>query len=470
MPDLELTHFDVMVIGGGPAGYSAAVRAAQLGARAVLIEKDKLGGACLNYACVPTKFLRYVGEIQRTMGKAARYGLGDALNEIDWPAVQSRRQSLIDAQIEGIRDLLDSYGVHVIHGEAHLQTGRTASVLTDTGETSYQADKIIIATGAKGSRLNIPGIGEALSSRELLQVPSLPRRLAIIGGGPVGVELATIFAHFGTAVSLIEVLPRILPDEDAELTGLLEKELKRASIRLYTARLVCRLEKLGDGYRIELLEDNDSAIEADLVVWCAGQKPCLDGLEAVGLRLKDGALSVDKHLYTGTEGIYGAGDVTGKAMLAYVAVMQGRVAAENALGQNSIMRYHGTPRCVFSLPELASVGITEDIAQAKGKRVMVGRSLFSTNIAATIYGERRGLVKVVAEAESGRLLGVQILGPEAPLLIHEAALAIKMRASVYDIQDTLHIHPSLAEALWEASFDATGKAMSTRKSPGTRAH
>ena len=463
MSELKPSRFDVMVIGGGPAGYTAAVRCAQLGARVVLIEKDKIGGACLNHACVPTKFLRYAAEILNVAEKAVRYGITAEVKNTDWQATQTRAQALIDSQAEGMKGLLEHYGVRVVYGEARLQAERTASVFAGASEELFRADKIIVAVGSEPARLNIPGASGLLSSRELLQTEALPRRLAIIGAGAVGVELATVFARFGTAVSLIEIQPHILPGEDTELVGLLEKELKKGSVRLYTGCRVQGIEKSGGGYRLVLTGNSEQVIEADQAAMCIGQKPLLANLAAAGLKRRRGGLRVDRHLYTGVEGIYAAGDVTGRAMLAYVAIMQGRIAAENALGGASVMRYDAVPRCVFSMPELTSVGLTEEAARASGKNINVGRFPFSANTAATIYSERRGMVKVIADAGNDRILGVHILGPGASALIHEAVLAIKTRATVTDLQRTLHIHPSLAETVWEAVFDVSGEAVGVKK-------
>ena len=457
-------RFEIIIIGGGPAGYTAAIRAAQLKARVILVEQDRMGGTCLNYACVPTKFLRYAGEILHGIDKASRYGITVGRRDLDWAALQSRRQTLIDTQAEGMRGLLDDYGVRVIYGQARLLADRKVSVSAGAQENVYQAAKIIIATGSVPVYPDFPGAEHISSSRGLLEVAELPSRLAIVGGGPVGVELATIFAGFGVSVNLIEILPRILPGEDAELTELLSKEMKRASIRIFTASHIAGVEKSGNGYRVTLGGGSKETLEVDLVAMCTGQRPRLDGLGAAGLRTQNGALKVDQYLSTSTEGIYAAGDVTGKAMLAYVAMMQGRVAAENALGQKTAAKYDAIPRTVFSVPEFASVGLTEEEARANGRSVNTGRFPFSANVAAAIQGERRGLVKMVTETVSGRLLGVHILGPKASELIHEAAIALKKRASVADLQHTFHIHPALSEAVWEAAFDVTGASLSTRKS------
>jgi dihydrolipoamide dehydrogenase len=453
MPTLMPPSADVLVIGGGPAGYAASLRAAKLGAKVVLIEKGRLGGACLNHACVPTKYLRYAGEILHVIEKGARYGITTGDAKTDWATLQERRQLLIDNQAEGMQGVLEDQGVQIVYGEARLLPERDVAIITAEGETSCRAERIIITTGSIPTRPNIPGADFLMSSRELIRTPSPPRRLGIIGGGPVGVELAAIFTRFGTEVSLIEIMPRILPGEDAELTGLLERELKRAAVRLYTGCRLERIEKDGESYQAILAGDG-RVIEVDCLVGCTGQRPRLDGLSDAGLRVQRGAICVDGHLYTGTDGVYAAGDVTGKALLAYVATMQGRVAAENALGISSVIKYDAIPRCVFSIPELASVGLTEEEARSKGLRIKVGRATFAVNTAATIYNERRGLVKMVANSENGRLLGVHILGPEAPLLIHEAVLAIKKRATLADIKGSFHIHPSLAEAIWEAACDA----------------
>jgi len=459
VPDLEPSQVEVLVIGGGPAGYTAALRAADLGAKVVLIERNRVGGACLNYACIPTKFLRYAGEVLHVLDKAPRYGISAELKETNWTELQTRRQTLIDSQSEGLRGVIADHGIDIIAGEARLLAGREISVTAGTQEYRYRADKIIIATGSAPFRPDIPGIQYVMSSRDLLSVATPPSRLAIIGGGPVGVELATIFARFGTAVSLIEMMPHILPGEDAELAGLLERELKKSSVRLYTGCRLVGIDKTDGGYHVLLIGGsvqtiNRQEVEVDGIAMCIGQKPRLDNISAAGLKTRRGVLVVDSRLGTSAEGIYAAGDITGKALLAYVAMMQGRIAAENALGLKSIMKYDAIPRCVFSMPELAGVGLTEDAARAKYPGVIVGRSPFAANASATIYGERRGLVKIVAEPEKGRLLGVHILGPGAPTLIHEAALALKMRATIKDIQRTLHIHPSLSEAIWEAAFNA----------------
>ena len=467
MPSLVPSHFDVMVIGGGPAGYAAAIRSSQLGAKVVLIEKDQLGGACLNYACVPTKFLRYTGELLHCIEKAPRYGIAAEIKDASWATIQTRRQNLIDSQQGGMMDFLGGHNINFVYGEARLLKGRVVSVTSEARESFYSANRIIIATGSTSARLDVPGSEYFISARELFCLDTLPRSLAIIGGGPVGVELASVFTRLGSTVSLVEALPRILPSEDAELVGLLEKELKRSRISLYTASCVDSVEKIERGYRLRLSGKEGEAIEAEQAVLCIGQRPYLGGLMEAGLVVRRGALKVDRHLYTGTDGIYAAGDVTGKAMLAYVATMQGRVAAENALGRSTLMRYDAIPRCVFSTPELAGVGLTEESARVAGWDVKIGRSLLSTNVASAIYGERRGVVKIVTDAKSGRLLGVHILGHQAPELIHEATLAIKTRASIRDIQQTLHIHPSLTEALWEAALNVTEETAGAKNSTAT---
>jgi dihydrolipoamide dehydrogenase len=448
---------EVLVVGGGPAGYTAAIRAARLGARTTLIEKDRPGGACLNHACVPVKYLRYATEIIRTVEKAGRYGIEAEIKQVNWPEVQEQRRALIDNQAAGLGELLKTSGVRVIRGNATRLSGKKLAVELNGKTESYTADNIILATGSKPSELKIPGIENALKYYDLLELETLPKSLAVIGGGPVGMELATIFSGFGVEVSVIEMMPHILPSEDLELVTLLERESKRNGIRLLTASTVKHIEKGTGSFRLSLTtQDKEQSIEAGLVLLCAGQKPSTGDVDLTdsGLILERGAVPVDEFLQTNVKGIFAAGDVTGKSMLAYVAIMQGRLSAENALGYKTPAGYDAIPRCVFTRPELAGAGLSEEDARAKGYEVKVGRANFAANPAAAIYGERRGLVKVVIDSKTRQVLGMHILGPQAPLLIHEAALPVRMGLAVDEIQRTLHAHPNLSETVWEAAMSS----------------
>lgn len=460
---------DVAVIGGGPAGYTAAIRAAQLGARVALVEKHRLGGACTNYACIPTKFLRRSVDILASIQDASRYGINASLAGLDWVRLQERKQAVIGMLGEGLSGLMAANSIEVIHGQARLDSPGMVAVTADSGqENSIRAKSTILATGSVPVPLNVPGADEAgiLFSRDVLELKSLPQSLVIVGGGAVGVEFAVIFSRLGCSLSLVEVMPHILPGEDVELTSMLERALKKEDIKLYTGATINRLESGANGKRVFISAGGqEKTLEAEAIVVAIGQHPYLEGLWLVeaGVRFDAHGISVDERMATSVPGIYAAGDACGKAMLAYVASAQGRVAAENALGVSSAMDYQAIPRFTGSRPELASVGLTESEARAQGYQVKCGRFPFAANAAATIIGQRQGLVKVVAEAASGRVLGVHILGPGASGLIAEASLAVRTRATLKDIANTLHAHPTLSEAFWEAALDADGCSINFKR-------
>jgi dihydrolipoamide dehydrogenase len=455
MPLASGNGFDLAVIGSGPAGYTAAIRASELGARVAIVEQTKTGGACLNHACIPTKFLRYAAEELGSIDKAARYGINTSPGQIEWQVLQQRRQALIDEMGRGLADQLNSSQVSIISGKAKAVSNSGIEVLLNDGSVhQLGAQRTIIATGSSPALLDMPGSSEVIFPSDLLEAGELPRSICFIGGGPVGVELASIFSRLGSRTSIVELMPGILPQEDREAVGQLERGMKREGISIYTGASVSRVEKSGAKKQVILSSnDKEQKVEADIVVLCIGNRPDAGNLIFEEAMPGQGPIEVDKRMHTGKERLYAAGDVTGKALYAYVAMMQGRAAAENALGGNSPVDYDVVPRCVFSFPALSSVGATEDRAKAMGIDYSVGRFPFSANSAATIIGERRGMVKLISESKTHRIVGVHILGPEAPCMIHEAALAVKMKATVDDIKGMLHIHPTPSETLWEAALD-----------------
>ncbi len=458
MPGLD-RPYDVLVVGGGPAGHTAALRASRLGARVALVERGALGGACLNWACVPTKFLRRSADILADVASASRYGIAASLAGVAWPELRARQQGVISILQEGMRGSLQAAQVEVIPGEARLASRQEVAVQTAAGERRLRARSIILATGSSPVKLKLPGAEQALGAADLTKLEKLPASLAIIGGGAVGTELASIYARLGVRVSLVEMMPHILPAEDSELTTLLTRALQKDGVSVYTGASVRRIDA-GPAARTIVMssEAGERTVEAELVAIAVGQTPSTAGLglKECGLACPPGGLVVDEHLQV-APGLYAAGDVTGKALLAYVAMRQGRVAAENALGMKSVMDYRAIPHCIFSRPELSSVGLTEDEVRTRALSVRVGRYPFAASAAAAIVGQRQGLVKVIAERESGRVLGVHALGPEAHSLIAEATLAVRLGLTVQDLAQTLHAHPTLAEALWEAAQDAADK-------------
>jgi dihydrolipoamide dehydrogenase len=457
--------YDAIVIGAGPAGYTAAIRAAQLGAKVALVEKHKLGGACLNYACMPAKFLSQAVAVLDIIHHASRFGIHTSVGQIDWERIQARKEDTVSLLSSGLSDLIAASNIEVIRGQGRLTSSRkTVSLaLCDGSEATMKARNIILASGSVPVELNFPGIEETetLHPIELLQTKKLPKSLAIIGGGTVGIELATIFSRLDCQVSLLETMPYLLPNEDNELTSLLERALQKSGVRLYTNAVINRLEKGSGGKRLFIsTKEGSKTLEVETVMVAIGQKPYLEGLglAEAGIMLDSHGIQVDERMATNIRGIYAIGDMTGKGMLAYVAMAQGKTAAENASGIKAVMDYRFVPHCIFSLPEIASVGLTEDQAKKTGYQVKIGKFPFAANAAATILAQRQGMVKIVADGVSGKVLGVHIIGPQAVVLIAEATLALKIGAGIKDLENMLHTHPSLGEALQGAVWDVSSQA------------
>ena len=456
---------NIVVIGGGPAGYTAAIRASQLGARVTLIEQQELGGACLNRACIPTKFLLRSVEIYQLIGDSARYGINVAETGINMAELQSHKNKLVSTLRTGLASVIEMNGIEIIKGYARLTTEKSIEITDDkNSKRTVSADKIIIATGSRALTPKIPGINSPgiMFAEDVLNLDYIPKSIVIIGGGMVGVEMATILAKMGCRVNLIEMMPHILPDEDAEVTAVLEGALKRDGVSIYAGVVVTRIYADGEKMRIAILfRDVEKILEADTITIAAGYEPDIDGLglDECGIAISNGCIKVNEYMHTAVANIYAAGDATGGMMLAYVAMAEGRVAAENAMGGHSKIDYKAVPRCVFTLPEMAGVGLTEEEAKAQNYQIKCGQFPFAANSAASILGERRGFVKIVADGESNKVLGVYIIGAGAVNLIAEAAMAMKLGATLDDIKNTLHAHPTLSEALWEAALDISGETI-----------
>jgi len=457
---------DIVVIGGGPAGYVAAIRAAQLGGKVTVIENDKLGGTCLNRGCIPSKSLLHSVELYQTMKNAEQFGIKATEVSFDLAKMQSRKSRTVATLVGGVQSLLNGNKVEVIKGRATLTPSREVEVDTGQGEKqTIRSKKILLATGAKPIKLPIPGADSPkgiIDAESILDLDYVPRSLLMIGGGVIGVEMATILAKLGGKITIVEMLPHILPAEDAELTTVLAHALKEDGVQLYEGAKVTSIEDSAGGKTATILaSDGEKKVETEIVAIGVGYIPNLDGLglDQAGVAAGKGGIQVNERMETSAPNIYAAGDAIGGIMLAYVAMEEGVVAAENALGRNSTIDYQAVPRCTFTLPELASVGLTEEEATAQGYQVQVGKFPFSANSMATILGERQGLIKIIAEQKYGQILGVHIAGPRATDLIAEAALAMKMDATPQEIVATVHAHPTLSEALREAALDVTGETI-----------
>jgi dihydrolipoamide dehydrogenase len=457
---------ELAIIGGGPAGYVAAIRAAQLGSKATVIEMDALGGTCLNRGCVPSKTLLHSAELYETMKKSEQFGITAKDVSADLARMQAHKDMVIKTHVSGVESLLKGNKIEIVKGRARLMPSRQVEIESGEGQKQViQAQKVMLATGGKPLTLPIPGADSpsgVISAEKILNLEKIPKSIIMIGGGVIGIEMATILAKLGCQVSVVEMLPHILPLEDAELTSILAKALKDDSVQLYEGTKVSRIEDSSRG-KTAIISDGktEQKLEAEMVAIAVGYCPNTDnmGLEEAGLKVNKGAIQVNEKMETSVPGVYAAGDAIGGIMLAYVAMEEGAIAAENAAGRKTSIDYNVVPRFTHSLLELASVGLTEEEAKSQGHEIKTGRFPFSANSIATILGERRGLIKIITEPKYGQILGIHILGPRATELIAEAALAMKMEATVPDIVATLHAHPSLSEAMHEAALDVTGETI-----------
>ncbi len=457
---------DIVIIGGGPAGYVAAIRAAQLGGKVTLIEKDTLGGTCLNRGCIPSKSLLHSVELFHSIKNAEQYGIKATDVSINLAKMQANKNKVVSTLVAGVQSLLVGNKVEVIKGRAKLTPSRQVEI--DTGQEqkqTIQAKKIILATGGKPIRLPIPGADSTsgiINAESILDLDYIPKSLLMIGGGVIGVEMATILAKLGCKVSIVEMLSHILPLEDAELTSVLGRALKEDGIQLYEGTKVSSIEDSEGGKSVTISDGaTEKKLEAEVVAIAVGYCPNINelGFNEAGVATDKGAIQVNERMETNVPNIYAAGDAIGGIMLAYVAMEEGVIAVENALGRKSSIDYQAVPRCTFTLPELAGVGLTEEEATAQGYQIQVGKFPFSANGMAAILGERRGLVKIITETKYGQILGVHIIGPRATELIAEATLAMKLEASPQEITATIHAHPTLSEALREAALDVTGETI-----------
>lgn len=456
---------NIVIVGGGPAGYVAAIRASQLGGKVTLVEEDALGGTCVNRGCIPTKFMLRSVEIYQSLKTAERYGVSVLNASFDVAKMQAGKDKVVAKLTSGVKGLLISNKVEVIKGRAKLTSPRQVAIEVGHGESRLvTADKVIWATGAKPITLPIPGADspDIMSVDDLLGLAKPPKSLVIIGGGVVGVEMATVWAKLGSRVSLVEMMPHCLPAQDDEIAQVLEKVLMEDGIQVCCSARVSRIEDASGGKAVVFSDGGaEQKIEAEAVAIAVGYRPSFTGLglEECGVATAKGGIQVNERMETSVPGIYAAGDVVGGLMLAYVAIAEGIVAAENALGLDSRMDYNAIPQCIFTLPEVASVGLTEQQAVAQGHEVKVGRFPFAANSMAAIVGEPRGLVKIISEARYGQILGVHIIGPGATSLIAEAVTVMKLEATVDDILAMVHAHPSLSEAVWEAAADVKGESI-----------
>ena len=458
-----MTTYDVGIIGGGPGGYVAAIKAAQLGGSVCLIEKGAWGGTCLNRGCIPTKTLFAVANLATQVQEASAFGVninGDAT--IDYPQVLTHKTSVIQQLTGGIAQLLKANGVDTFNGTATLIDRNTIVVSKPDGTTEQlDAKNIIIATGSEPAEPPVFEIDEnqVLTTTGILNLTELPESLLIVGGGVSGCEFASIFNALGCHVTVLELLPTILATEDVHVIRHIQLFMKRKGITIHTGAKLTHVKK-SDASVTAVLESGEE-LTAEKMLISIGRRYNTDGigLEKVGVRTEAGKIVVDPQMQTNVAGIYAVGDVASRYLLAHVASAEGKVAAQNCLGDSVEMDYQVIPWCVFTLPEIGHVGMTEKEATDEGYDVKIGRFPYAANGKALGLRETDGFVKTVSDSDSGDILGVHIVGAHASTLIHEAAVAIRTGATTMDIAGTVHAHPTLAEMVMESAEAAYDRAI-----------
>jgi dihydrolipoamide dehydrogenase len=466
------TIYEVAIIGSGPAGYTAAIRAGQYGLKTALIEKDSyLGGTCLHVGCIPTKALLFNAELWDHLKDAKEYGIeGVGSRKLNWEAVQERKRKIVDKHAKGLQFLMRKNKVETVKGYGKLTGPAQNSVHTievkDGGKSSQIKTKnVILATGSEARML--PGLepgDRVLTNIEILQLGTVPKSLVIVGAGAVGVEFASIFRSFDCEVTMLEMLPRLVPLEDEEVSKELARVYRKREINSHVSASVEKVEKTKSGIAVTFSADGkQQRLEAEKILIAVGRKPMTDGvgLEKTRVQTERGFVKTNEWMQTAEPGVYAIGDIVlGTPQLAHVGGMEGIVAVSKISGkEDKPINPLRIPNVTFCHPEIGSVGLTEAKAREQGYKVKVGKFPFTANSRASIVGEHEGFIKVVSESQYGEILGVHIIGPQATELIAEAVTAMELEATVEDLMWTIHAHPTLAEAMLDASNSVYGLAI-----------
>lgn len=451
-------EFDVVVIGGGPAGYVAAIRAAQVGGKVAVVEKSELGGTCLNRGCIPTKTFLKNAEIIEGIEMSSKRGiiLENEKFTIDMPKVISLKNEIVKTLTNGVQGLLKSNSIKSFKGVGKINKDKDVVI---NGEKVLRTNKIILAGGSKVGSVNIPGIESkrVLTSDDILDLKELPKSLAVIGGGVVGVELGQAYLSFGSEVTVIEMMDRIVPGVDREASETLRKALEKKGMKILTSSKIKEIIDEGDKLRIKLEDKEDVVAEKALL--SIGRVPDLEAVGELDLEMERGKIKVDKYMETSVKGVYAPGDINGIKMLAHAAFRMGEVAAENAiLGNHREIKLETTPSAIYTIPEVGMVGLTEEEAKEK-YGINVGKFAFVGNGRALASGDTTGFVKVIADKKYGEILGVHIVGQSAAEIINEASSLMAMEITVDEVIKTIHGHPTFSEALFEACADVLGEAI-----------
>ncbi|MFW6295287.1 MAG: dihydrolipoyl dehydrogenase [Halanaerobium sp.] len=458
--------YDIAIVGGGPGGYVAAIRAGQMGAKTILIEKEVLGGTCLNWGCIPTKAFVRSAEVFADIKEAESFGIKVENAEVDFPAVVKRKDQIVNRLVKGVEHLLKSHDVDIMEGEASFLSDNYLVVESDSGRKAVEAENIIIATGSKPAQLPIKGadLDGILDSRAALDLKELPESMIVVGGGVIGMEFAFIFNSFGVDVTVVEYLDQLVTGVDAEIAKELDRASRRRKITVKTGAEVKEIKKNAGGYQVVYKRrDKEETVTGEKVLMAVGRRPYHKGLkiDKVGIETEGrrDAIKVNNKMETNVDGIYAIGDVTDKVLLAHVASHQGVVAVENIMGHDKEMNYRAVPGAIFTSPEIGTVGITEEEAEEQGIDYKIGTFPFAASGKVMAMGEREGKVKLIAEKDSEKILGAALIGIESSDLIPLLTLAVNLELTADDLAETIFAHPTTAEVIHEAALDLKGGAI-----------
>jgi dihydrolipoamide dehydrogenase len=456
-----MSNYDTIVIGSGPGGYVAAIRASQLGQKTAVVEKEHVGGICLNWGCIPTKALLRNAEVINLLQEGKTFGFKFENLSVDYSVAQKRSRQVSNRLVKGVGFLMKKNNIEVIEGFAKL---KSKSEIEVDGAT-HTAKNIILATGARPR--SIPGVDldgdKLLNYHHALEITTVPASLIVVGAGAIGMEFAHVFHSYGAEVTVVEMLPHVLPLEDVEVSQEVEKQFKRAGVKVKTGTKVEKVETGAEGVTITVSQDGkQETLQAEKALIAIGVAPNSEnmGLAEVGVKLERGYIQVDERMATSVPGIYAIGDVTGKLALAHVASAQGLIAAEAAAGREiHPLKYHNMPRCTYTHPEVASVGLTEQQARDQGYEVKTGQFPFQPNGKALGIADNIGFVKIVAEAKYNEVLGIHMVGPHVTELLAGPTGMINLETTVEELARTVHPHPTLSEVVMEAAHVTLGEAI-----------
>ena len=453
-------NYDVIVLGSGPGGYVTAIRASQLGLKVAVVEKENLGGICLNWGCIPTKALLKSAQVFEYINHAEDFGITVKDANADFSNIIKRSRDVADGMSKGIAFLLKKNKVEVINGYGKIKKGNKVSVTADGKSTDYTAKHIIIATGARSKELpNLPQDGKkVIGYREALTLPKAPKKMVIVGSGAIGVEFAYFYSSMGTDVTIVEFMPNIVPLEDVDVSKQLQRSFKKSGIKIMTKSSVEKVDSSGDGCNVTIkTKKGEETIECDVVLSAVGITANIEniGLEEVGIKTDRGKIIVDDYYSTNVNGYYAIGDVLPTHALAHVASAEGITCVEKIAGHNpEPIDYGNIPGCTYASPEIASVGLTEDAAKEAGYELKIGKFPFTASGKASTAGYKDGFVKVVFDAKYGEWLGCHMIGYNVTEMIAEAVVARKLETTGHEILKAVHPHPTMSEAVMEAVADA----------------